>query len=64
VLPLKLHVDQDTLDFITRFFEFKDQSDLPTNGIVPEPPFLRILLPYLTYNRTCGSITCEGDARL
>jgi autophagy-related protein 2 len=42
VLPLKLHVDQDTLDFITRFFEFKDESALPTSGIVPEPPFLRI----------------------
>jgi autophagy-related protein 2 len=45
VLPLKLHVDQDTLDFITRFFEFKDQSALPPSGIVPEPPFLRIPLP-------------------
>lgn len=26
VLPVRLHVDQDALDFITRFFEFKDQS--------------------------------------
>ena len=42
MLPLKLHVDQDTLDFITRFFEFKDQSALPASGIVPEPPFLRM----------------------
>ncbi|KAK4626936.1 Autophagy-related protein 2 [Fulvia fulva] len=26
VLPIRLHVDQDALDFITRFFEFKDES--------------------------------------
>ncbi|KAK4236119.1 hypothetical protein C8A03DRAFT_36002 [Achaetomium macrosporum] len=26
VLPLRLHVDQDALDFIIRFFQFKDES--------------------------------------
>ncbi len=40
ILPLRLHVDQDALDFITRFFEFKDESVAPpsTPG---EQPFLQ-----------------------
>ena len=42
VLPLRLHVDQDALDFITRFFEFKDDSlDTPTTP--SEQPFIQRL---------------------
>ncbi|GAB7364601.1 hypothetical protein MBLNU230_g5406t1 [Neophaeotheca triangularis] len=39
ILPLRLHVDQDTLDFITRFFEFKDPSVVTPEST--DQPFLQ-----------------------
>ena len=40
VLPLRLHVDQDALDFMSRFFEFKDES-VPASRTPSTPPFLQ-----------------------
>jgi autophagy-related protein 2 len=42
VLPLRLHVDQDALDFITRFFEFKDDS-APSSAPAGDQPFIQRL---------------------
>ncbi|KAE8145848.1 autophagy-related protein 2 [Aspergillus avenaceus] len=40
LLPLRLHVDQDALDFLCRFFEFRDDS-APAPGPPADIPFLQ-----------------------
>ena len=40
VLPIRLHVDQDALDFMSRFFEFKNDSE-PKPATPSAPPFLQ-----------------------
>ena len=40
ILPLRLHVDQDALDFMTRFFEFKDDSET-AQGPKSDGPFIQ-----------------------
>ena len=37
---MRLHVDQDALDFMTRFFEFRDESAAPFTP-KSEPPFIQ-----------------------
>ncbi|ODQ50101.1 hypothetical protein SAICODRAFT_40713, partial [Saitoella complicata NRRL Y-17804] len=41
VAPLRLHVDQDTLDLLTRFFEFKNEAALNARAAPAEVAFIQ-----------------------
>lgn len=41
VLPLRLHVDQDALEFIERFFQFKDESQMPSDPSPSDEAFIQ-----------------------
>ena len=41
VLPLRLHIDQDAIDFMSRFFEFKDESAPASAPTTATPLFLQ-----------------------
>lgn len=41
VLPVRLHVDQDALDFLTRFFDFKDDESASSSSAPPDQPYLQ-----------------------
>lgn len=41
ILPLRLHVDQDALEFIERFFQFKDESQMPSDPSPSDEAFIQ-----------------------
>lgn len=69
VLPVRLHVDQDTLEFVTRFVQFKDtRFDLPVDDMVYLEKFLigpiRLQLDYKPKNVDYAGIRSGNHAEL
>jgi autophagy-related protein 2 len=73
VLPLKLHVDQDALDFLKRFFSFSSPplpADLPVSKkALSTEPFFRELASIRDTDhelkfRTRRDLSCRAQAGL
>ena len=63
VQPLRLHVDQDALDFITRFTEFKDSSIEPPSA-ADQPLLSRVEVDTVDcedYQRNFSSSGADGE---